>query len=165
GALRIGSPPQLDLGRLDEALAALERRIDMAVTEVGDGGGLTSIGWQLADLREALRGADGRRAEASLAAYQAAVARDFIAKLRMLRSTAGGRGITPEDVPAELRRKFISAGGRFLLHIHPKVDVWEREGARRFVGELRSVDPDVTGSPVIAYESSVRMERAYRQGV
>ena len=32
------------------------------------------------------------------------------------------------------------------------------------VDAMRSVDPDVTGTPVIAYESIRRMEKAYRQG-
>jgi len=166
--LRIGSPPRVDLGRLDAALAALRRRIDIAIAEASDagqGGGLTAISRQLAELVEALRSTDRPRAEAALTAYQSAVAGDFIDKLRLLRrSNAGDRGIAPDDVPAEIRRKFISEGGRFLLQIHPKVNVWDREGALRFVGELRSIDPDVTGTPVIAYESIVRMERAYRQG-
>src|SRR5207249_532609 len=68
------------------------------------------------------------------------------------------------DVPKELRAKFISDGGRFLLQIHPGVDIWDREGAQRFVSDLRSVDPDVTGTPVITYEALHLMERAYRQG-
>jgi uncharacterized protein len=52
-----------------------------------------------------------------------------------------------------------------LLQIYPKVDVWDREGSVRFVNELRSVDADVTGTPVISYESIRRMEDAYRRGI
>jgi hopanoid biosynthesis associated RND transporter like protein HpnN len=166
--LRIGSPPGVHLSHLDVALAALKRRVDIASAEAGGArpaGSLTAISRQLADLLEALRSMDRPRAEVALTRYEAAVAGDFIDKLRLLRSNAGDRGITPDDVPAELRRKFISEGGRFLLQIHPKVNVWDRDGALRFVDELRSIDPDVTGSPVIAYESIVRMERAYRQGM
>jgi hopanoid biosynthesis associated RND transporter like protein HpnN len=166
--LRIGSPPGVHLSHLDVALAALKRRVDIASAEAGGArpaGSLTAISRQLADLLEALRSMDRPRAEVALTRYEAAVAGDFIDKLRLLRSNAGDRGITPDDVPAELRRKFISEGGRFLLQIHPKVNVWDRDDALRFVDELRSIDPDVTGSPVIAYESIVRMERAYRQGM
>src|SRR4029453_11612276 len=72
--------------------------------------------------------------------------------------------ITLVDVPDELRRKFIGASGHFLLQIHPKVDIWEREGAERFVRDLRTVAPDVTGSTVITYEAIRLMERAYLQG-
>jgi len=72
--------------------------------------------------------------------------------------------ITLADVPDEMRRKFIGASGKFLIQIHPKVDIWEREGAEQFVRELRTVDPNVTGSPIITYEAIRLMERAYLQG-
>jgi len=68
------------------------------------------------------------------------------------------------DVPEEIQRKFIGKRGDFLLQIHPRVDIWEREGARTFVRELRSVDSDVTGAPIITYEAIGYMERAYYQG-
>jgi predicted RND superfamily exporter protein len=69
-----------------------------------------------------------------------------------------------DDVPPEIRRKFISDHGRFLLQIHPAVDIWDRDGAARFVAELRSVDPRVTGTPIITHEAILLMERAYKQG-
>jgi len=52
------------------------------------------------------------------------VVRDFGEKLRLLSGNLEHRSVTFDDVPAELRRKFISESGRFLLQIHPKVDVW-----------------------------------------
>src|SRR5262249_14653862 len=52
----------------------------------------------------------------------------------------------------------------FLLQIHPAVDIWDRDGATRFVNDLRTVDGDVTGTPVITYEVIRLMERAYKQG-
>src|SRR5436309_6934106 len=58
----------------------------------------------------------------------------------------------------------MSAGGRFLLQIHPGVDIWDRAGAHRFVSDLRLVDPDVTGTPIITFEALGLMERAYQQG-
>src|SRR2546428_99325 len=72
--------------------------------------------------------------------------------------------MTLAEVPTELRRKFVSASGRLLIRINPKVDVWDREGSTRFVEELRSVSADVTGTPIISYESIRRMEDAYRRG-
>ena len=77
--------------------------------------------------------------------------------------------LTPKEVglssiPAELKRKFVSDRGGFLLQIHPRVDIWEREGASRFVRDLRGIDPEVTGTPIITYEAITLMERAYKQG-
>jgi len=63
-----------------------------------------------------------------------------------------------------MRGKFVSQHGKFLIQIHPAVNIWDREGAERFVGDLRSVDAAVTGTPVITYEAIRLMERASRQG-
>jgi predicted RND superfamily exporter protein len=58
----------------------------------------------------------------------------------------------------------VGRSGQFLIRIHPAVNIWEREAAHRFTTELRSVDPDVTGSPVITYEAIRLIERAYVEG-
>ncbi len=63
-----------------------------------------------------------------------------------------------------MRRKSVGESGRFLIDVHPKVDIWEREGAEQFVRELRTVDPDVTGTPIITFEAIRLMERAYLEG-
>jgi uncharacterized protein len=118
----------------------------------------------IADLRRALRHADPLSAERALNLFQAQLVDDFSEKLRVLRRHVGARAVTLADVPAELRRKFISDDGTFLLQIHPKVNVWDRDAGERFVMELRSIDPEVTGAPVVTYESVRRMEQAYRQG-
>jgi predicted RND superfamily exporter protein len=95
---------------------------------------------------------------------QRQVYRDFLQKFHRLQANVNPTPIGIDDVPPELRRKFISDQGRFLLQIHPAVDIWEREEARRFVDDVRVVDPAVTGTPVITYEVIGLMERAYTQG-
>jgi predicted RND superfamily exporter protein len=100
----------------------------------------------------------------ALSHLQAQLHRDFVRMFQGLQRNLAPRPIGVEDIPEELRRKFVGADGRLLLQIHPSVDIWERAGAEQFVRELRSVDPDVTGSPVITYEAIRLMERAYLQG-
>src|SRR5207249_1046768 len=90
--------------------------------------------------------------------------RYFVRSFQRLHHNLSPKPIGLADVPKVLSAKFISDGGRFLLQIHQGVDIWDREGAQRFVSDLRSVDPDVTGTPVITYEALHLMERAYRQG-
>jgi uncharacterized protein len=51
-----------------------------------------------------------------------------------------------------------------LMQIYPAIDTWQREGAQEFVRQVRTVDPGVTGSPVISYEASRLMEVAYFYG-
>src|SRR2546430_7650398 len=63
--------------------------------------------------------------------------RDFVRSFQRLQDNLAPKPIGLADVPPELRAKFISDRGRFLLQIHPGVDIWDREGARRFVSDLR----------------------------
>jgi hypothetical protein len=117
-----------------------------------------------AALMKQLGAADREAAEPALTYLQSQLYRDFVSKFYSLQRNLNPRKVTIDDVPPELRRKFVGASGHFLLQIHPKVDIWEREGARQFVTELRSADPEVTGSPIITYEATRLMEKGYQQG-
>jgi predicted RND superfamily exporter protein len=67
--------------------------------------------------------------------------------------------LRPEDVPAFLRGFFISPSGKFLLQVYGKEDIWQRDPQEKFIRELRSVDPQVTGSPVQFYEYTSRLKQ------
>jgi predicted RND superfamily exporter protein len=164
--VRVGRSSPVDLERLGRGLNELKRRLDIFATEAG-----AKLPDDLRQLRErttallkALKTADREVAEPALSHLQSQLYRDFTGKFFALQRNLNPRPIELKDVPEELQRKFIGRRGDFLLQIHPKVDIWEREGARTFVEELRSVDPDVTGAPVITYEALGFMERAYYQG-
>jgi uncharacterized protein len=164
--VRIGRSSPVDLDRLRDALANIKRRLDVVAAEAGD-----KLPEQVATLRQKtaavlkqLASADRETAEPALTYLQAQLYRDFVSKFFSVQRNLNPRVVTIQDVPEELRSKFVGAQGDFLLQIHPKVDIWEREGARQFVTELRSVDPTVTGSPVITYEATRLMERGYVQG-
>ena len=164
--VRVGRSSPVDIDRLLRALGELERRLDIFATEGGD-----KLPADLKDLRaktkaliKKLRTADREVAEPALTHLQSQLYRDFISKFFDLQRNLNPRPVGLADVPEELQRKFIGSRGDFLIQIHPRVDIWEREGARTFVQELRSVDPNVTGAPIITYEAIGYMERAYYQG-
>jgi hopanoid biosynthesis associated RND transporter like protein HpnN len=164
--VRVGRSSPVDLERLGRALNELKRRLDIFATEAGAKlpDDLRHLRERTAALLKALKTADREVAEAALSHLQSQLYRDFTGKFFGLQRNLNPRPFELKDVPEELRRKFIGQRGDFLLQIHPKVDIWEREGARTFVRELRSVDPEVTGAPVITYEALGHMERAYYQG-
>ena len=164
--VRVGRSSPVDIDRLLRALGELERRLDIFATEGGD-----KLPADLKDLRaktkaliKKLRTADREVAEPALTHLQSKLYRDFTSKFFDLQRNLNPRPVGLADVPEELQRKFIGSRGDFLIQIHPRVDIWEREGARTFVQELRSVDPNVTGAPIITYEAIGYMERAYYQG-
>ncbi len=73
--------------------------------------------------------------------------------------------ITLADVPAPLRSRFVSSDGfLFLLQIYPRHNIWDGEPLREFVSQLRQIDPDVTGNPVIGYESIRAIKNGYATG-
>jgi uncharacterized protein len=164
--VRVGRSSPVDLDRLTRALAELKRRLDIFHVEAGPKlpEDLKQLRGQVTALIKALQTMNRDVAEPALSHLQSQLYRDFIDKFFSLQRNLNPREIGLADVPDELRRKFIGKRGDFLLQIHPKVDIWERTGARQFVLDLRSVDPDVTGAPIITYEAIGYMERAYYQG-
>jgi uncharacterized protein len=164
--VRIGRSSPVDLDRLRKALLDIKRRFDVVASEAGSKlpAEIQAVRAKTAALIKQLNVADRESAEASLSYLQAQLYRDFVNKFYSLQRNLNPRIVGIDEVPEELKRKFIGANGHFLLQVHPKVDIWERQGARQFVRELRSVDPDVTGAPIITFEATRLMERAYRQG-
>jgi len=165
--VRIGAPEPVDLDRLLAALETLRRRFDIAAAEAPPGpdrDDVITIREATAALAAKLRRLERDVSEPALTHLQEQVYRDFSSKVRELQRNLHPRAIGLGDVPDELRRKFIGRSGRLLLQIHPRVNIWDREGAERFVSDLRRVDAEVTGTPIITFEAIRYMERAYKQG-
>ncbi len=112
---------------------------------------------------EALRTLPEQNVQQRLALFQDALFVDFQDKWSLLKNNLSPAGpITFADVPSQLRSRFVSRDGqRFLLQIYPKENIWEREPLTEFIRQLRTVDPDVTGSPIIGYESIGAMQAGY----
>jgi uncharacterized protein len=163
--LRVQSPGAVDSPRLRAALTGLARRLGVAVAESErPPRDVVRILEKIGRLLGALDRIDHLAAERALGGLQTQLFRDFADMLQSLRGNLRPTPVTVADIPEELRRKFIGSSGQFLMQVHPRGNTWEKEGAARFVGELRSVVPDVTGASVITYEATLLMERAYVQG-
>jgi hypothetical protein len=165
--VRIGPVPPLELGRMRAALTSLRRRLGLATEAAEAGVATVQVRAARARVDEVLArlgappsagGLDGLRQ------LQAELARDFANTLRSVQRGLNPAPITPGDLPAELRQRYVGRDGRLLIRIHPAVDIWEAAGAARFVGELRSVDATVTGPPVTAFESIRLIRRGYLEG-
>jgi hopanoid biosynthesis associated RND transporter like protein HpnN len=165
--VRVSRPLRLDVERLITALETLRRRFDVAAREAPEGDtkrDLTRIVQDIGRLLVKLRQSDPETATAALTLLQRQIYRDFVGSFQRLQANLNPRTVGLADMPPEIKRKFISDRGRFLLQIHPAVNIWDRDGATQFVTSLRSVDPEVTGTPIITHEAIRLMERAYKQG-
>ncbi|MGH7316798.1 MAG: MMPL family transporter, partial [Candidatus Rokuibacteriota bacterium] len=164
--IRVGRSSPVDLDRLKKALADIKRRFDVVAVEAGAKlpAEVRVVRQKTMEVIRLLGRSNRDSAEAALNYLQAQLYRDFVNKFYTLQRNLNPTAVTIKDVPEEIRRKFIGENGRFLIQIYPKVDTWEKAGAAQFVRELRTVDPDVTGPPVITYEATTLMERAYLTG-
>lgn len=165
--VRVSRPLRVDVDRLVAALDTLRRRIQIGANEAPAGDvrrDLRTLAADLGRLVIRLRQTDRDLSEAALDLLQRQLYRDFVRSFQRLQANLNPRAVGLQDLPPEIKRKFVSDAGRFLLQIHPAVDIWDRAGATRFVDALRTVDPEVTGTPVITHEVIGLMERAYKQG-
>jgi hypothetical protein len=82
--------------------------------------------------------------------------------VQMLQSAAAPP-VTLADLPPEFTSRYVSAGGRWLLKIFAAEPIWDDAPLAAFVEELRSVDPNVTGTPVQNLEASRAIWNSYLQ--
>ena len=128
--------------------------------------GLQEVHKNLLTISEQLRSQPEAETKTELERFQQLLFRDFQEKWSLLRNNVDPPGpITLTDIPARLRTRFVSADGKkFLLQIYAKKNVWERDAQEEFITQLRQVDPEVTGSPVIVFESARVMKEGYIEG-
>ena len=104
-------------------------------------------------------------AQKVLEGFQASLFSDFEDKWDLLRNNLDPAGpITLDDIPEDIKSRMISRdGSKFLLQIYPKKNIWDRKPLEEFIGQLRQVDPDVAGSPIVGYESIHAMKQGYTE--
>ena len=115
-------------------------------------------------LRARLKTGKPAEVRQSLAAYQTALFADFEKKIAILRKNLRSRPMTAADLPRELTDRFIGKEGSYLLRVFPQGNTWGREAVQEFVSEVRSVDPDIIGDPISAWEHGRNMEKGYLLG-
>jgi len=97
-----------------------------------------------------------------LTRYQYAMSAALLGQFQALRASSNPEPIVFDDIPPELRSRFISPDGKWLLQIYPNDHVWDEEPLRRFVSDVRSVDPEATGIPLQNFEASGQIKDSYK---
>ncbi|SFM48960.1 MMPL family transporter [Thermodesulforhabdus norvegica] len=101
----------------------------------------------------------------SLHAFEKKLFDDFLTKFTLLKNNVNPPGpIEEKDIPPELLARFKGKSGRYLLQIYSRENIWEKEHMENFVKELETVDPSVTGSPVVGYIAISTMQQGYIEG-
>jgi len=83
-------------------------------------------------------------------------------KLETLKASLNAAPVSAADVPAELRQRFVGRTGKYLLQIAPKHEIFDLDPLKSFLDDVRKVEPNITGEPVMVYESMTIMRDSYR---
>jgi len=91
---------------------------------------------------------------------------DLLGRFQALRYASNDEEIQASDLPNELVSRYVSAPDadgkrKWLLQIYPKERIWDEAPLTRFVNDLRTVDANVTGTPIQNHESAHQIRHSY----
>ena len=99
---------------------------------------------------------------AVLSEYQQRLTASLLTQMTLLSESSDPEPVTIRDLPAPLASRFVSGDGRWLLQVYPKKPIWDIDPLRAFVKDVRTVDPEVTGTPLQNYEASQQIMQSYQ---
>ena len=112
-------------------------------------------------LRVAMNRGNAEISKQRLTQFQAALFSDIQETFENLRTQEISGSMKESDLPVALRNRFVGITGKHLIQVYPKKNVWNREAQEEFVRELRTVDPEVTGTPVQLLEYTGLLKTSY----
>ncbi len=124
---------------------------------------LGSLRQSIVELNQQLRVLPTNETTLKLASFQQALFRDIRDTFTTLRTQDDRGRLNIDDLPETIRKRFLGASGKYLVQVYPKKDVWARENQKEFVAQLRSVEPNVTGTPVQLFEYTTLLKSSYQE--
>ena len=82
-------------------------------------------------------------------------------RLLRLKKSLQAKLVTLKDIPVEIRSRYVASDGRVRLNVNPKENIRNRDALLRFVDSVRAVVPEAVGPPVVIYESSRTVIKAF----
>jgi hypothetical protein len=171
--LRFALPDEqpVNIPELSQTLFGTYGYIGLALTEIGTNE--PALSSQFIALRSAidafrkdiLQGNPAQRTAKAekLAQFQMALFNDLRETFEALKNQDDSAPLRAEDLPPALRNMFVGVNGKYLLQVFPKKDVWQRENQQEFIGDLRTIDPNITGMPVQLYHYTELLKTSYEK--
>ncbi|WP_421902814.1 MMPL family transporter [Maridesulfovibrio sp.] len=97
----------------------------------------------------------------NLTPLQARLVSELSSSFAWLKEILEVQSVTPDDLPEHLRSLYVGKDGSFMVKISPVENVWDFDKLTGFVADLRKIDPEVTGVPVVVLESSLLMRETF----
>ena len=172
-SLKFGMPDTrpVDIPNLSRTLYSLYGYLGAALEELPKDE--TSLRQQFISLRNAIErfrkdmlqgfAAAQEARSLKLAAFQRALFNDVRETFQSLQHQDNQAPLTIKDLPPALRNRFVGVTGKYLLQVYPRKDIWSRENQKEFIDQLRTIDPNVTGTPVQLYEYTTLLKNSYEE--
>ncbi len=96
-----------------------------------------------------------------LSNYQYGMLNSLRTQLTALADLANDEPVSPDDFAEPVRSRFVSNRGRWLVRVYPREQVWDAEPLEAFVNDVRSVDPNATGTPLQNFEAARAIRESY----
>jgi predicted RND superfamily exporter protein len=132
-------------------------------TDPGLADHLLALRTNITELRLQMLGMDPALASKKLAAFQQALFNDVKRTFDAIHDQDDSSSLKVEDLPPALRNRFVGVTGKYLIQVYPKKDVWNHENQKEFVEQVRTVAPNVTGTPVQLFEYTRLLKDSYIQ--
>ena len=144
---QLALPPKVALESADDLLA-VEARVREMEASMPKGAADPEVAKKIADLKARVKRMDPGPIQDGLSIFQDEVRGDLKQTLSVLKKQ---RPLAPtlEDLPAELRLRYVNPDGYYRQTVQPTRDIWQRENLEPFLRDIKSVDPEVMGHPVV----------------
>jgi len=93
--------------------------------------------------------------------YQTAMLTALRMQFEQIAEAADADPVNISDIASDLRSRFIGASGEWMLRVFPREQVWDEAPLEQFVSEVRTVDPEATGTPLQNYEAARQIRQSY----
>jgi len=93
--------------------------------------------------------------------YQVRLKNDLLNQLKTLAASSNPEPVTARDLPSALAARFVSPNGKWMLQTYPKYQIWADDPLKKFVAEIRTADPEATGTPLQTYEATQEIFKGY----
>ncbi len=154
----LGRPASVDPSRIGPALDGLF----VALDAIDDPAAVTARN-QLDVLLDRLEQLPLDAQVRFLSAYEQALHTALHAQLTAIAAMSDPAPVSAADLPAPFRERFISPQGDWLIKVYSTSPIWDEEPLAAFVRDVRTVDPEITGTPLQNFEAARQIRESYLQ--
>ena len=140
------------------------KRVRFKLQGKEDKGGVTKARKLAQSFLDESEKVDAEVAEKRLNSFSEKLFADYRGKIADLKKNVSASPVIVEDMPENLRERYISRNRVYLINVYPSVDVWDIDKRNEFVKQLKQVDPNVTGNAIHMFESTRLMKDGYVYG-